>query len=69
VVVCLRLKHCLLWQVCVVDIFCLLVVKLVNYNHWLKCEMTDKDSPSPTIVQSNLKLLLEQSSVFPLIGK
>ena len=31
--------------------------------------MTDKDSPSPTIVQSNLKLLLEQSSIFPLIGK
>lgn len=31
--------------------------------------MTEKDSASPTIVQSNLKLLLEQSSVFPLIGK
>jgi len=54
---------------CGADIFRLLTVKLLHYNCWLECEMTEKDSASPTIVQSNLKLLLEQSSIFPLIGK
>lgn len=31
--------------------------------------MTDKEVDTPTIVQSNLKLLLEQSSILPLIGE
>jgi hypothetical protein len=31
--------------------------------------MTEKDSPTSTILQSNLKLLLEQPSIFPLVGK
>ncbi|GLH12671.1 Protein of unknown function [Gryllus bimaculatus] len=29
--------------------------------------MTDKDPDAPTVVQTNLKLLLEQTSLFPLI--
>ncbi|XP_023713879.1 hepatic leukemia factor isoform X2 [Cryptotermes secundus] len=31
--------------------------------------MTEKGSPSSTVLQSNLKLLLEQPSIFPLVGK
>ncbi|XP_023713878.1 hepatic leukemia factor isoform X1 [Cryptotermes secundus] len=30
--------------------------------------MTEKGSPSSTVLQSNLKLLLEQPSIFPLVG-
>lgn len=32
-------------------------------------EMSDKDRSSPTLVESSLKSLLDQPSIFPLIGK
>ena len=54
-------------SVCV--LFSYLKVKLLNYNHRFACEMSDKDTTAPTIVQTNLKLLLENTNIFPLIGK
>jgi hypothetical protein len=32
-------------------------------------EMSDKDRSSPTLVENSLKSLLDQPSIFPLIGK